>query len=77
MMSFFCHPVWSGDLEDYLDLDGYFSLEIYNHGCEMANRTGLAVAGLGFTASQGSAYGALQPMTVTTALMIGLADGLW
>ncbi len=44
MMSFFCHPVWSRlDLEDYLDLDGCFSLEIYNHGCEMANRTGLAV----------------------------------
>ena len=58
-------------------MDGYFSLEIYNHGCEMANRTGLAVRDWDSLLRREDAYGALQPMTVTTALMIGLADGLW
>lgn len=37
------HPLWSyNELDDIVDLDGYHALEIYNHGCEVENKTGLA-----------------------------------
>lgn len=36
----FNHPVWSlNELDDLLGLSGYFALEIYNFGCEIANQT--------------------------------------
>lgn len=39
----FNHPVWSfNELEDFIDLEGYFALEIFNYGCEVENRTGLS-----------------------------------
>jgi hypothetical protein len=44
MKSVFCHPNWSRlELEDFIDLDGYFALEIYNYGCAVANHTGLSI----------------------------------
>ncbi len=37
------HPLWSfNELEDLLGLKGYFAVEIFNYGCEMENKTGLA-----------------------------------
>lgn len=37
------HPLWSyNELEDLLGLEGYHALEIYNYGCEVENKTGLA-----------------------------------
>lgn len=37
------HPLWSyNELEDLIGLGGYHALEIYNHGCEVENKTGLA-----------------------------------
>jgi hypothetical protein len=37
------HPLWSyNELEDLVELEGYHALEIYNHGCEVENKTGLA-----------------------------------
>lgn len=39
----FNHPVWSkNELEDMLNVDGYFALEIFNYGCEEENKTGLS-----------------------------------
>lgn len=38
---FLCHPVWSRtELSDFVDLEGYLGMEIYNHGCEVENHTG-------------------------------------
>ncbi|NPV81291.1 MAG: PHP domain-containing protein [Firmicutes bacterium] len=38
-----CHPVWSlTEFEDLKDLEGYFAIEIYNHGCELECHTGLS-----------------------------------
>lgn len=37
------HPLWSyNELEDLVGLEGYHALEIYNHGCEVENKTGMA-----------------------------------
>jgi hypothetical protein len=39
----FCHPVWSRtEVSQFLDLDGYFAVEVYNHGCHVECNTGLA-----------------------------------
>lgn len=38
-----CHPIWSRtEFEDFKDFEGYFGIEIYNHGCEMENHTGFS-----------------------------------
>ena len=38
------HPDWSRmELSDFMDLDGFFALEIYNFGCDMESHTGTAV----------------------------------
>lgn len=40
---FLCHPVWSRtEFEDFKDFEDYFGIEIYNHGCEMEDRTGFS-----------------------------------
>lgn len=37
------HPVWSlNELDDFVNLEGYFAMEIFNWNCEMENKTGLA-----------------------------------
>lgn len=37
----FNHPVWSrNDYADLTKIDGYFAVEVYNHGCEEENHTG-------------------------------------
>lgn len=39
----FNHPIWSlNELEDFINLEGYFALEIFNYGCEVESKTGLA-----------------------------------
>lgn len=43
MQVFLCHPVWSRtEFEDFRDFENYFGIEIYNHGCEMEDRTGFS-----------------------------------
>ena len=40
-MAMFNHPVWSRNNYRHLEqVDGYFAVEVYNHGCEEENRTG-------------------------------------
>lgn len=40
-MAMFNHPVWSrNNYRDLEQVDGYFAVEVYNHGCEEENRTG-------------------------------------
>lgn len=40
-MAMFNHPVWSrNDFADLSRVDGYFAVEVYNHGCEEENHTG-------------------------------------
>lgn len=39
----YCHPVWSRcELEDFVGYDNLLGLEIFNYGCAVENRTGLA-----------------------------------
>lgn len=39
----FNHPNWSfNELDDFVDLEGYFALEIFNYGCEVEERNGLS-----------------------------------
>lgn len=41
-LAIFCHPIWSRlELSDFIDLKGYFAMELFNYGCEVENRTGL------------------------------------
>ncbi len=43
-LTMYCHPVWSRrEFADIEELQGFSLFEIYNHGCEHENRTGLAV----------------------------------
>lgn len=43
-LAVFCHPNWSRlELSDFLDLSGYFALEIFNYGCEIESHTGLSI----------------------------------
>ncbi len=43
-LTIFCHPIWSRlELGDFVDLQGYFALEIFNYGCSIENHTGLSV----------------------------------
>ncbi len=43
-LTMYCHPVWSRrEFADIENLQGFSLFEIYNHGCEYGNRTGLAV----------------------------------
>lgn len=42
-ISIYNHPVWSRTTpEDFGDLEGFTALEVYNHGCEVARKTGVA-----------------------------------
>lgn len=39
----FNHPQWSRNVfDDLAKVDGYFAVEVYNHGCEEENHTGHA-----------------------------------
>ncbi|NLM38855.1 MAG: CehA/McbA family metallohydrolase [Firmicutes bacterium] len=41
-LSIYCHPLWSRvEWEDVSELRNFTAIEIYNHGCERENRTGL------------------------------------
>lgn len=43
-LTIFCHPNWSRlELGDFIDLDGYFALEIFNYGCALEDHTGLSI----------------------------------
>ena len=43
-LAVFCHPNWSRlELEDFVDLSGYFALEIFNFGCAIESHTGLSI----------------------------------
>ena len=43
-LAVFNHPIWSRlELSDFVDLQGFFAMEIYNYGCEVDNRTGLSI----------------------------------
>jgi hypothetical protein len=43
-LAILAHPIWSRmELEDFLDLHGYFAMEILNYGCELESRTGLCI----------------------------------
>lgn len=43
-LSVFNHPNWSRmELSDFLDLEGFFAMEIYNYGCEAESRTGISI----------------------------------
>jgi hypothetical protein len=43
-LAIFCHPIWSRlELTDFVDLKGYFAMELFNYGCEVENRTGLCL----------------------------------
>lgn len=43
-LAVFNHPKWSRlELDDFIDLHGFFAMEIYNHGCEVESHTGLSV----------------------------------
>ncbi len=43
-LAIFCHPIWSRlELSDFIGLDSFFAMEIYNYGCEVENRTGLCI----------------------------------
>lgn len=45
LMVVYNHPVWSRlEVEDLLDVSGLFAVEIYNHGSEQEDATGLATA---------------------------------
>lgn len=41
--SIYCHPIWSRvEFEDIRDIEGFFAMEIYNHGTAVSCHTGLA-----------------------------------
>ena len=43
-LAVFNHPIWSRlELTDFIDLNGYFAMEIYNHGCAVESHTGLCI----------------------------------
>lgn len=43
-LSIFCHPIWSRlELDDFIGLDGFFAMELYNTGCALESHTGLCV----------------------------------
>lgn len=43
-LAVFCHPNWSRlELTDFLDLSGYFAIEIFNYGCAIESHTGLSI----------------------------------
>ena len=43
-LAVFNHPIWSRlELTDFIDLDGYFAMEIYNYGCAVESHTGLCI----------------------------------
>lgn len=43
-LAVFCHPNWSRlELSDFIDLTGYFALEIFNYGCAIESHTGLSI----------------------------------
>lgn len=40
----YCHPSWSRvEFEDIREIQGFFAMEIYNHGCAIENHTGLSL----------------------------------
>ena len=43
-LAVFNHPIWSRlELTDFIDLDGYSAMEIYNYGCAVESHTGLCI----------------------------------
>lgn len=43
-LAVFNHPNWSRlELSDFVDLQGFFAMEIFNYGCERESRTGLSI----------------------------------
>lgn len=43
-LAVFNHPNWSRmELSDFINLEGFFAMEIYNYGCDVENHTGLSI----------------------------------